>query len=71
MKVHIQMRIRSDCHVGSEAAPKENGAITPEMKALSKTFSRNHAMSIHFNLLTIGGMVLYGLKLASKMNFNV
>ncbi|KAI1338846.1 hypothetical protein F5Y15DRAFT_416612 [Xylariaceae sp. FL0016] len=35
-----------------------------EMQELNRSFRRNHAMSIHLNLLTIGAMMFWGWKLA-------
>jgi hypothetical protein len=40
------------------------------MKSLNRTFSRAHAMSIHLNLITIGATLIYGLRLAAKMDFD-
>ncbi|SPQ26472.1 3bfbf0cb-2ea7-4c18-931f-236460dde96c [Thermothielavioides terrestris] len=38
-----------------------------DMQRLRKVFSRNHAMSIHLNLISIGAMVVYGWRLASRL----
>ncbi|KAH6617478.1 hypothetical protein F5144DRAFT_586582 [Chaetomium tenue] len=49
---------------------RENGAIdgpSQEMKSLRRAFSRHHAMSIHLNLTSIGAMVFYGWRLASRL----
>lgn len=43
-------------------APKSD-----EMKAIGRKFSREHAMSIHLNLLTILGTIWYGYVLAYKI----
>jgi hypothetical protein len=40
----------------------------PEMQAMNRNFSKNHAMSIHLNLLTIGATLWYGLRLASRIS---
>ncbi|KAJ8106689.1 hypothetical protein ONZ43_g6979 [Nemania bipapillata] len=44
---------------------------SPEMQRLRRSFSRNHAMSIHLNLLTIGAMVWWGWKLASNLKLEL
>ena len=36
---------------------------------VARGFSRNHAMSIHLNLMTIGSTLWYGWKLASQFSF--
>ncbi|KAH6681754.1 hypothetical protein B0J14DRAFT_222197 [Halenospora varia] len=43
------------------------GEISEEMKLIKRRFSRNHAMSIHLNLLAIIGTILYGIRLGSKI----
>ncbi|GAB1316419.1 hypothetical protein MFIFM68171_06629 [Madurella fahalii] len=43
--------------------------ISPDMKRLKRAFSRNHAMTIHLNLITIGAMLCYGWRLASRLTF--
>ncbi|KAI9676072.1 MAG: hypothetical protein M1817_000815 [Caeruleum heppii] len=42
---------------------------TEEMKVVNKRFSHNHAMSIHLNLMAIGGTIWYGFSLASRLQF--
>ncbi|KAI1152303.1 hypothetical protein F4825DRAFT_450612 [Nemania diffusa] len=52
----------------------DDGVIeTPslEMQRLRRSFSRNHAMSIHLNLLTIGAMLWWGWKLASSLKLEL
>jgi hypothetical protein len=49
----------------------ELGAVSEEMKKLNRAFSRTHAMSIHFNLITIGATLVYGWRLAMKLSFDV
>ncbi|KAI0105840.1 hypothetical protein F4814DRAFT_442243 [Daldinia grandis] len=39
-----------------------------DMRALNKLFSRNHAMSIHLNIITIGATLWWGLKLALRLD---
>ncbi|KAI0452654.1 hypothetical protein F5B21DRAFT_515887 [Xylaria acuta] len=46
-------------------------APSPEMQRLRRSFSRNHAMSIHLNLLSIGAMLWWGWKLASSLNLEL
>ena len=43
------------------------GETSVEMKVRNKDFARNHAMSIHLNLLAVGATLWYGLRLASKL----
>ncbi|KAF2805265.1 uncharacterized protein BDZ99DRAFT_466901 [Mytilinidion resinicola] len=43
--------------------------VSDEMRARKKAFSHYHAMSIHLNLVAIGGMVWYGLRLAARLDF--
>lgn len=45
------------------------GAISDDMRKLNRSFSRNHAMSIHLNLITIGASLWYGWRLASRLKF--
>ncbi|KAK4213902.1 hypothetical protein QBC37DRAFT_315467 [Rhypophila decipiens] len=49
------------------AASFENREPSEEMKKLNRIFSRNHAMSIHLNLISMGALVFYGFRLASKI----
>jgi hypothetical protein len=46
------------------------GAVSEDMKKLNRAFSRAHAMSIHFNLITIGATLVYGWRLATKLSFD-
>ncbi|KAL1622111.1 hypothetical protein SLS54_005176 [Diplodia seriata] len=43
--------------------------MSEEMRARKRAFSRNHAMSIHLNLLVIGAALAYGVRLAGRMRF--
>ncbi|KAF0329914.1 hypothetical protein GQ607_002681 [Colletotrichum asianum] len=45
--------------------------ISPDMQACRRRFSRNHAMSIHLNLISIFAMVWYGVRLASLLKIEV
>ncbi|OTA89068.1 hypothetical protein M434DRAFT_23514 [Hypoxylon sp. CO27-5] len=45
--------------------------LSDDMKALNRSFSRNHAMSIHLNLISIVAMIWWGWKLASRLEFRV
>ncbi|KAK3307676.1 uncharacterized protein B0T15DRAFT_185544 [Chaetomium strumarium] len=40
---------------------------SPEMQRLRRIFSRDHAMSIHLNLISIGAMVFYSWRFASRL----
>ncbi|KAI0405815.1 hypothetical protein F4802DRAFT_596778 [Xylaria palmicola] len=42
-----------------------------EMQRLRRSFSRNHAMSIHLNLLNIGALLWWGWKLASSLSLEL
>ncbi|KAF9873230.1 hypothetical protein CkaCkLH20_09393 [Colletotrichum karsti] len=44
---------------------------SPDMHACKRRFSRNHAMSIHLNLVTIFAMVWYGVRLASRLDIEM
>ncbi|KAK3349764.1 hypothetical protein B0T25DRAFT_582627 [Lasiosphaeria hispida] len=53
--------------------PIENGSIVDEgpsleMQRLNRVFSKNHAMTIHLNLISIAAMLFYGWRLASRLN---
>ncbi|KAK4032318.1 hypothetical protein C8A01DRAFT_41240 [Parachaetomium inaequale] len=50
-----------------EQGTRVSNEPSPDMKRLRKVFSRTHAMSIHLNLVSIGAMVFYGWRLASKL----
>ncbi|KAF2649994.1 hypothetical protein K491DRAFT_668008 [Lophiostoma macrostomum CBS 122681] len=54
-----------DARAGGEGDGKDE--ISKEMTVRNRVFSRNHAMSIHLNLLTIGAMVWYGVRLAGRL----
>jgi hypothetical protein len=40
-----------------------------EMRARTRAFSKNHAMAIHLNLLSMGATLWYGVRLASRLKF--
>lgn len=44
--------------------------ISEEMRKRNRAFSKAHAMSIHLNLLGIIAMLWYGVRLASRLNFD-
>lgn len=48
-------------------ANNENETVNEERRAASRAFSRNHAMSIHLNLLSFGAIVLYGVRLGARV----
>ncbi|KAK5048281.1 hypothetical protein LTR84_005951 [Exophiala bonariae] len=50
--------------------PIVNAEASPELKAAARNFSRNHAMSIHLNLITIIATLVYGWGLAGRMSFS-
>ena len=41
--------------------------MTEEMKRINKKFSRNHAMAIHLNVISMVATVWYGFSLASRI----
>ena len=43
------------------------GRKSPEMKALDRSFSRNHAMTIHLNAISMVATVFYGAWLSSRL----
>jgi hypothetical protein len=45
------------------------GFFSDETVKLRRSFSWNHAMSMHVNLVTIGATLWYGWRLASKLKF--
>ena len=49
--------------------PGDPSETSPEMAALDRQFKKNHAMSIHLNLISIGATLVYGWRLASKLQF--
>ena len=55
-----------DARLNTEGSGKDGGP-SPEMQRLRKVFSRNHAMTIHLNLISIGAMVVYGWRLGSRL----
>ncbi|KXH41784.1 hypothetical protein CNYM01_09759 [Colletotrichum nymphaeae SA-01] len=44
---------------------------SPDMLAVRRRFSRNHAMSIHLNLIAVIAMLWYGFSLASRIHIEV
>jgi hypothetical protein len=54
----------------SEKKEKENSEPASELlgQGAKKQFSRAHAMCIHLNLITIVATVIYGLRLASRLD---
>ncbi|OHE91652.1 hypothetical protein CORC01_13042 [Colletotrichum orchidophilum] len=44
---------------------------SPDMVAVRRRFSINHAMSIHLNLIAIAAMLWYGFRLASRIHIEV
>lgn len=53
---------------GRVRSEKEN--VSEEMRRISRHFSRNHAMSIHLNLIAILATIWYGFALASKVKMD-
>ncbi|KAI6081027.1 hypothetical protein F4821DRAFT_265341 [Hypoxylon rubiginosum] len=48
--------------------PDDTAELSEDMTRLNKAFSRTHAMSIHLNLISIGAMIWWGWKLASRLD---
>jgi hypothetical protein len=44
-------------------------AAALEVKRLKREFSRNHAIAIHLNLVSVGAMVVYGWRLGGKLGW--
>lgn len=63
-------RIHQETRDGLQRQTTDDAIETPslEMERLNRSFSHNHAMSIHLNLLGIGPMLWWGWKLASNLN---
>lgn len=49
----------------SNSMPKDN--ISKEMYQAKRRFSRNHAMTIHLNLIGVISVFIYGVLKGSKM----
>ncbi|KAK3316927.1 hypothetical protein B0H66DRAFT_562412 [Apodospora peruviana] len=58
----------NDGHKSHGLTIGESSGPSDEMRRLNRLFSKNHAMSIHLNLVSMGAMLLYGLRLASRLN---
>ncbi|KAK0644116.1 hypothetical protein B0T16DRAFT_430404 [Cercophora newfieldiana] len=67
-RVHQETRDRrqQDTDYGTVESV-ENGPSV-EMKKLNRLFSKNHAMCIHLNLISMVAMLFYGARLASRIN---
>ncbi|KAK3998157.1 hypothetical protein QBC44DRAFT_376027 [Cladorrhinum sp. PSN332] len=58
-----------DSHVASDGGQgREAEEATSRMQKAKRNFSRDHAMCIHLNLISIGAMVVYGIRLASRLD---
>ncbi|KAI1371862.1 hypothetical protein F4677DRAFT_450041 [Hypoxylon crocopeplum] len=57
-------------HQETRDVRKSNTPTEPsdDMRKLNRAFSRNHAMSIHLNLITIGATLWWGWKLALRLD---
>ncbi|KAK1708304.1 hypothetical protein BDP67DRAFT_443456 [Colletotrichum lupini] len=51
--------------------PGDVDELSPDMLAVRRRFSRNHAMSIHLNLVAVIAMLWYGFSLASRIHIEV
>jgi hypothetical protein len=56
---------------GQRQPADASNEASPEMQRLRRSFSHNHAMSIHLNLLAIGAMLWWGWKLASNLDLKL
>ncbi|KAL2148991.1 hypothetical protein VTH82DRAFT_1677 [Thermothelomyces myriococcoides] len=61
----IHQETRDTLHAGGPSHAIQEPS--PDMQHLRKVFSRNHAMAIHLNLISIGAMVFHGWRLGSKL----
>ncbi|KAI8957425.1 hypothetical protein F5Y11DRAFT_339731 [Daldinia sp. FL1419] len=59
-------RIHQETRDGRKS--NDPGEISDDMRALNRAFSRNHAMSIHLNLITIGATLWWGVRLALRLD---
>jgi hypothetical protein len=68
----ISILIRGACvetrDARSTGEGSEKGGTSEEMKQKNREFSRNHAMSIHLNLISIGAVIWYGVRLAGRID---
>lgn len=63
-------RIYQETRDGRKATDATDATeLSDDMRKLNRSFSRNHAMSIHLNLISMGAMIWWGLKLASRLEF--
>ncbi|KAK0733142.1 hypothetical protein B0T26DRAFT_616456, partial [Lasiosphaeria miniovina] len=60
-------RVHHETRDGSRRSEGDT-EVRLEMQKLNRTFSKNHAMSIHLNLISIGAMLFYGVRLASRLD---
>lgn len=74
--LHIGMRAVRSAAIANQVLETRDGRksndpteLSDDMKTLNRSFSRNHAMSIHLNLISIGAMIWWGWKLASRLDF--
>ncbi|KAK3332592.1 hypothetical protein B0T19DRAFT_107496 [Cercophora scortea] len=67
-RVHQETRDRARQAAGDGSDHDENiGGTSLEMQVLNRAFSKNHAMCIHLNLVSVGAMLVYGWGLASRL----
>lgn len=55
--------------LGRERKPDDSEPLGPELFAIKRRFSKNHAASIHLNLICLGVTLWHGWILASKLSF--
>ncbi|CRG82861.1 Steryl acetyl hydrolase 1 [Talaromyces islandicus] len=63
-RANVLKEINAENAAGSTSSKEDNESITKKVK---KAFSRNHAMSIHFNLIAMIATVCYGFALGGRL----
>ncbi|KAH8801862.1 hypothetical protein DL96DRAFT_1634467 [Flagelloscypha sp. PMI_526] len=63
----VHQETRDTTAVPKAERPGETASMSDEMKLLNRKFSRNHAMSIHLNAITILASLAYGISFISKL----
>jgi len=48
----------------------KDAKVSNEMLKRTKAFKHNHAMSIHLNLLAVGAMLWYGIRLGGRLRLS-
>ncbi|KAI0203482.1 hypothetical protein F4808DRAFT_457757 [Astrocystis sublimbata] len=62
---------KNDSATETPSTPSTPSEPSAEMQRLHRSFSRNHAMSIHLNLLSLSAMLWWGWRLASSLHLEL